>query len=603
MIAIIDCELPRSCQTIIGQFRPFDLASASTNSAIRFEPDEACSPWSAVTTAIQGVTLVLAPTILVVAITVRSAGQDADFLTWAAFATLIIVGLMMALQASKIGRFGGGHLIICGVTTNYIAVSIIALAEGGPAMVASLIVISAFFYCAVATWLPLLRRVVTPTVAGTVLMLIAAITLPFAVDLIKAVPENAPSYAGATVGAITALLSAALVLRAPSLWRPWSISFGIIAGCIAAALLGIYDPAAFISAPLVGIPDFRFPGFDLIPNVSFWALLPLFLIVTLIQAIKNISDGMIVQRISRRVPRATDFRLIQGSIYANGTGILMSGIAGTPPTSTYPSMTVPLVSVTGVASRTVGYAMAAILLVVAFLPKVNGALLTIPNPVLGGFLIFALGLVFIEGMQTLFRDGLNVQNAMVAGLAFGVGLGMQHHNLLADFLPHPWGTLLGNGITIGTATAVLFTIFLNLTSPRPRRLVTTLDANSLPQIDEFLKSAASDIGWNTASTENLRAAGEESLDLLSGAYADSNATDRPRLIVSARPEPEKVELEIVTVSDETNIEDRIAFLDEEAETIDEADISLRLLRHYASSVKHQKYHGVDVVTLTVIGSA
>ncbi len=579
------------------------MASNPYSSEVRYEPDEPCPPWSAVTTAIQGVTLVLAPTILVVAITVRSAGQDTDFLNWAAFATLIIVGLMMALQASKIGRFGGGHLIICGVTTNYIAVSIIALAEGGPAMVASLIAISAIFYCAVATWLPLLRRVVTPTVAGTVLMLIAAITLPFAVDLMRAVPENAPSYAGTTVGAITALLSAALVLRAPSLWRPWSISLGIIAGCIAAALLGIYDPAEFLSAPYVGIPDIQFPGFNLIPNISFWALLPLFLIVTLIQAIKNISDGMIVQRISRRKTRATDFRLIQGSIYANGTGILMSGIAGTPPTSTYPSMTVPLVSVTGVASRTVGYAMAVILLAVAFLPKINGALLTIPNPVLGGFLIFALGLVFIEGMQTMFRAGLNVQNAMVAGLAFGVGLGMQHYNLMADFLPHPWGTLLGNGITIGTATAVLFTLFLNLSSPRSRRLETELNANSLPRIDEFLQRIASEIGWDSASTENLRAAGEESLDLLTGTYADSATEDPPRLIVSVRTEPDSVELEIVTVSDETNIEDRIAFLDEDAETFDETDVSLRLLRHYASSVKHQKYHGVDVLTLTVTGSA
>ena len=272
------------------------------------------------------------------------------------------------------------------------------------------------------------------------------------------------------------------------------------------------------------------------PGVEFFALLPLFLIVTLIQAIKNISDGMIVQRISRRIPRATDFRLIQGSIYANGTGILLSGIAGTPPTSTYPSLTVPLVNVTGVAARTVGYAMAAILLVLAFLPKVNGALLTIPNPVLGGFLVFALGLVFIEGIQTLVRSGLNLQNAMVAGLAFGIGLGMQHHNLLGDFMPHPWGTLLGNGITVGTVTAVAFTVFLNLSNPRPRRIDTVLDAARLPRIDEFLQNIAGEIGWNTSSIENLRAAGEETLDILINTSDVSNRQKPPRLIVSARPQ-------------------------------------------------------------------
>ena len=46
-------------------------------------------------------------------------------------------------------------------------------------------------------------------------------------------------------------------------------------------------------------------------------------IVTLVQAIKGIGDAVVVQQVSRRRPRATDFRLIQGAIYANGVGILL----------------------------------------------------------------------------------------------------------------------------------------------------------------------------------------------------------------------------------------------------------------------------------------
>ena len=570
-------------------------------STLRYEPDEKCPPWAAVGTAFQGVTLVLAPTILVVAITVRSAGQDAGFLNWAAFATLIIVGSMMVLQAAKIGRLGGGHLVICGVTTNYIAVSVIALSEGGPTMVASLVVLSGIFYCAIAMWLPLLRKIITPTVAGTVLMLIAAVTLPFAIDLINEVPESAPPYAGTVAAGITALLTVALVLRAPRLWRPWSISLGVIAGCIAAALMGIYDASAFVSASWFGIPEISFPGLDLMPSVEFWALLPMFLIVTLIQAIKNISDGMIVQRVSRKVPRATDFRLIQGSIYANGTGILMSGVAGTPPTSTYPSLTVPLVSVTGVATRSVGYVMAGILLLIAFLPKINGALLTIPNPVLGGFLVFALGLVFIEGIQTLVRAGLDPQKSMVAGLAFGIGLGMQHENLLAGFLPEPWGTLLGNGITVGTATAILLTTLVDLSRARPQRLETALQLSALKDIDEFLQSVASKMGWGSEPTEKLRSAGEEALAVLSSAHSEQTDDKPSRLIITARAENGDVELEFTTVSDEANIEDRLAYLEDEPETVDPSDISFRLLRHYASSVRHQKYQNVDILTIMVAG--
>ncbi len=77
------------------------------------------------------------------------------------------------MQASRIGRLGGGHLLITGVTPNFIAVSVLALEEGGPALLATLVVVSSFFYLAVAAWLPLLWRIITPVVSGTVLMLIA----------------------------------------------------------------------------------------------------------------------------------------------------------------------------------------------------------------------------------------------------------------------------------------------------------------------------------------------------------------------------------------------------------------------------------------------
>ena len=43
-------------------------------------------------------------------------------------------------------------------------------------------------------------------------------------------------------------------------------------------------------------------------------------------------------------------------------------------------------------------------------------------------------------------------------------------------------------------------------------------------------------------------------------------------------------------------------MSEQAETPDVNEISFRLLGHYASSVRHRKYHGIDVVTVHVQGS-
>ena len=64
----------------------------------------------------------------------------------------------------------------------------------------------------------------------------------------------------------------------------------------------------------------------------------------------------------------------------------------------------------------------------------------------------------------------------------------------------------------------------------------------------------------------------------------------------------KITLEFMAASDEENLEDRLAYLSEESTIEDERDISFRLLRHYASSVQHRKYHNIDIVTVEVEGS-
>ncbi|MDE2716728.1 MAG: hypothetical protein OXI33_06890, partial [Chloroflexota bacterium] len=88
------------------------MASPRLNKTIRYEPDERCSPLVALGVGAQGITLVIAPTVLIVAITVLATGQGESYLTWSVFAALIIVGIVITLQAAKIGRLGGGHILI-----------------------------------------------------------------------------------------------------------------------------------------------------------------------------------------------------------------------------------------------------------------------------------------------------------------------------------------------------------------------------------------------------------------------------------------------------------------------------------------------------------
>ena len=578
-----------------------------SNDRIRHEPEERCSILESFVVGIQGIMLVLPPAISVVVVTALAADQDEEYLAWAMFAALMIMAIVTALQASRIGRLGSGHMVVTGVTPNYIPLAVLALAEGGPAMLASLMLVSALFFFAVATWLPQLRRVITPVVSGTVLMLIAVSILPFCLDRFNEVPAGSPSFAGPLVAVVTLVVSTALVLRAPRRLRPWSMLLGFVSGCIVAALLGVYDLERLYSAQWAGIPQAGFDGLELRPSAGFWALLPMFLIVTLVQAIKGIGDNVVIQRTARRRPRSTDFRLLQGSIYANGVGIFLSGLAGTPPASSYSSFTASTVNMTGVASRYVGYAIAVMLVGMALLPKLTGALLTIPSPVMGAFLLLALGIFFVEGLQTIIRDGLNLEKSLVVGLSFAVGAGLLQQNIIESLLGHPWGALLGNGITVGAATAIALTVFLNLASARPKRLDARLDLAELPQIDGFMREIAQHMGWNEASTQRLRSAGEETLSSLlqpANEYTAGEPTrGTPRLLIVARPHGGAVELEFVSVlEDEENLGDRLAYLDDEEESADDREVSFRLLRHYASSVRHHKYYGMDVVIVRVEAS-
>ena len=127
-----------------------------------------------------------------------------------------------------------------------------------------------------------------------------------------------------------------------------------------------------------------------------------------------------------------------------------------------------------------------------------------------------------------------------------------------------------------------------------------LDFSSLPAIDSFLQRFAASAGWNVASTDRLRAAGEETLSSLLSHDEQPEEDAGKRLIVSVRRADAAIEMEFVVTTDGENLEDKLAYLNEQPELQDEREISFRLLRHYASSVQHNKYNDIDIITVQVV---
>jgi len=131
------------------------------------------------------------------------------------------------------------------------------------------------------------------------------------------------------------------------------------------------------------------------------------------------------------------------------------------------------------------------------------------------------------------------------------------------------------------------------------RLEVELDMSDLPRINTFLTGLAFRARWSAASIERLTAAGEETLSTMLQLREDYEDQAKPRLIVTAQGSPRVIDLEFMAIFGEGNIEDHLAYLVEHTDTPDARDVSFRLLRHYASSVRHSKYYGIDIVGVQV----
>ena len=569
---------------------------------VRFEPQEQPPPLLSLGLGLQQAALCVAAIILTPVIVIRAADGGDPYLTWAVFGAVLVSGLSTVLQSLRLGRIGAGYPMVMGTSGAFIAVSVTALSTGGPGMLATLVVISALFQFLLAARLSWLRRLITPMVAGTVIMLIAVTLMPIVFDMLKDVPETASPAAAPASAALTLCVIAGLALCGANSLRLWVPLIGLIAGCIASLHFGIYDVDRVVQAGWFGLPAVGWPGFDLDFGPVFWGLLPAFVFVTLVGAIETIGDATAIQLVSWRQPRATDFREVQGAVAADGVGNLLSGIAGTVPNTTY-SSSIAVVELTGVAARRVGVVVGAVFVAVAFVPKAAALLLAVPGPVAAAYLLVLMAMLFVVGMRMIVQDRVDYRKAVAVGLSFWLGVGFQNQLIFADQLGAWWGTLLGNGMTAGGVAAILLNLVLQTAKGRRRRIETALDLSATGEIGAFLGNCASRQGWDGDAVHRLRSAAEEALqsliDLQERAASDGAGKPR-RLLLIAQGDSRDMELEFVAAPSGENLENLVVLIPNLPEEFPaEREISLRLLRHYAAAVHHQQYHDTDILTVRV----
>ena len=220
---------------------------------IRYEPDERPPAALSIGLRLQYATLTVAGIVLTPAILVGAVGGDEAYLSWVLFAALVVSGVTTVIQSARIGRIGSGYLLLMGSSSAFLAICVAALERGGGGLMASLIIVSSLCQFILAAKLSLFRKIFTPTVAGTVLMLIPVTLAPIIFRKLNDVPVDAAPAAAPVTACLTLAVMAAISLRASGVWRLWAAAVGIVAGSAVGGLCyGVYDTTRVLEADWIG---------------------------------------------------------------------------------------------------------------------------------------------------------------------------------------------------------------------------------------------------------------------------------------------------------------------------------------------------------------
>ena len=565
----------------------------------RYGLDDRPPPLAALGLGAQGALLNVPPMVIYPLIAVQIAGGGSSLADWLIFISLAATGVTMVLQTARLGIVGSGCHLSAVPSAVAIPFCALALAEGGPRTLAALVLLSGLFGLAIALRLSLLRRIFTPTVTGTISILLVITIISVVLEKAGEVPAGRLDSAGLLCGAITLISTLAFLLRKPGFWRVWGPLFGLALGCVAGAALGILDLEAPKQALWFGVPlaGWGGPGYDF--GSAFWTLAPAFLFISALTVVQTNSLSFVAHRVSQPGNRAVDFRAVQGGVVGNCVGNVLAGLVGSMPIMTTPRGSM-FVQQTGCASRDVGILIGVMLVALAFFPKAWALLLVIPTPVMAAYLIVVLAPMFVEGMKAIIQSEPDYSRSLIVGTSLAIGLAFQYE-LIGLPIGSLWESTLQKAVTAGGISVILLTLGLEIMGPRRRRLRLPLALDELPRINRFLEEFSARNGWNERTTARLRAVAEETLLVL----VDREDSDRQRrLRVTAVRSGRGAELEFITgPSDAGNLEDRFSLLGDPPPEIEGMlsadDMPMRMLRHLASSVNHRQYHETDVITVQV----
>ncbi|PDP73559.1 nucleobase:cation symporter-2 family protein [Porphyromonas gingivalis] len=370
---------------------------------------------------------------------------------------LFASGVSTFIQCRRVGPLGAGLLCVQGTSFSFIGPIISAGQAGGLPLIFGCTIAAAPVEMIVSRTFRYLKQIITPLVSGIVVLLIGLSLIK--VGIISCGGGNAAMSDG-TFGNWQNLSIAALVLVSVLFFnksknkyiRMSSIVLGLLVGYVLAYILGRVDLSGMETTKiaLLNIPvPFKY-GLSL--NLSSFIAIGLIYLITAIEATGDITANSMIS--GEPVEGDKYIKRVSGGVLADGFNSLLAGVFNSFPNSIF-AQNNGLIQLTGVASRRVGYYIAAMLIVLGLFPGIGLIFSLMPDPVLGGATLLMFGTVAAAGIRIIAAQDIDRKATMILAISLSLGLGVE---LMPDILRNISLDLRGifsSGITTGGLAAII----------------------------------------------------------------------------------------------------------------------------------------------------
>lgn len=385
---------------------------------------------------------------------------------------LFVSGVATFIQCRRFGPIGTGLLCIQGTSFSFISPIIGAGMMGmvGGKMNVEMGLSYIFGACLVASVvemivsriLPYTRKIITPLVSGIVVTLIGLCLIKAGINSCgggQIAMDNGSFGSMQHLGlALLVLISIIFFNRSSNRFlRMASIVLGLLIGCIVAYFLGMID-----FSKINGIASFNIPipfKYGLRFDIGTIIGIGLIYLVTAVEAFGDITANSLIS--GQPVEGEVFMKRARGGILADGFNSMLAAVFNSFPNSIF-AQNNGMIQLTGVASRYVGYFIAAALIILGLFPIVGEVFSLIPDSVLGGATLLMFGTVAAAGVRIIASTEITRKAVLVMAISFAMGLSVELVPNILDKMPEVIRNIFSSGITTGGLTAILANAFIHI---------------------------------------------------------------------------------------------------------------------------------------------